>query len=371
MLSRPLAFGLLAVACVVAAGGGAYVATLQHARSTSSSLSASPTGSQPQTSPQPIVASGAESATPLASQDAVASSGAPQPVVGPGAAPAAIVEPGPPPRKADRTVGQSRSPARQTPSASSPAGRTSAAPPPRGTLEPLVSPAAAPPSFVPVAQGVDPGSGQRPWPGPPASPPPASSGALPDLGGAAELEQAGHDHAAFWDEVVVPAESVLGLQLESSVSTESARVEDQVDARVTRDVRVGGHVAIPAGTRAIGTVVMVERGGRMRERARIGIRFNTLVFPDASRLPITTDTVYREGPSPANESSAKIGGAAIGGAIIGAILGGGRGAAIGSGIGAAGGAAAAMSGDRHPVFLAAGTTLSVRTQAPVTVTIEK
>jgi hypothetical protein len=211
---------------------------------------------------------------------------------------------------------------------------------------------------------------QRPWPGPPASQP------LPAAGVAAEparveQEPTSRDNVKQWEDVVVPTESVLGLQLESSISTEHARVEDRVDARVTRDVRVGGRVAIPAGTHAIGSVVMIERGGRMRERARVGIRFNTLVFADASRVTISTDTVYREGESPANQSSAKIGGAAIGGAIIGAILGGGRGAAIGSGLGAAGGAAAAMNGDRLPVVLPTGTTLSVRTQAPISLTVEK
>lgn len=109
----------------------------------------------------------------------------------------------------------------------------------------------------------------------------------------------------------------------------------------------------------------------MKERAKIGIRFDTLILPDTTRLSINTEMVYREGPSPANQSSAKIGGAAIGGAIIGAILGGGRGAAIGTGLGAAGGTAAAMNGDRMPVVLPAGTTMSVRTLAPIDMTIER
>jgi hypothetical protein len=177
--------------------------------------------------------------------------------------------------------------------------------------------------------------------------------------------------ARAWLEVAVPAESVIGLQLESTISTESARVEDPIGARVTRDVRVGGRVVIPAGTEAIGSVILVERGGRVKERARLGFRFNTLVFPDQSRVAISTDTIYREGESPGHKSSAKIGGAAIGGAIIGAILGGGKGAAIGSGIGAAGGAAAAMAGDRIPAVVTAGTAISVRTQEPFWVAIDK
>ena len=169
----------------------------------------------------------------------------------------------------------------------------------------------------------------------------------------------------------MPAESVIGLQLESSISSEFARVEDRVDARVTRDVRVGALVAIPAGTRAVGSVVLVEKGGKIKERARLGLKFTTLILPDSTRLTITTETIYREGESPAGKSSAKIGGATIGGAIIGAILGGGKGAAIGSGIGAAGGTAAAMNGDRTPVSLAAGTPLAARTAAPINMTVEK
>jgi type IV secretory pathway VirB10-like protein len=187
----------------------------------------------------------------------------------------------------------------------------------------------------------------------------------------AEQDAASRTSEKEWEAVLVPAESVIGLQLESSISSEFARVEDRVDARVTRDVRVGSRVAIPAGTRAIGTVVLVERGGRVKERARLGLRFTTLILPDTTRLTINTETIYREGESPAGQSTAKIGGATIGGAILGAILGGGKGAAIGSGIGAAGGTAAAMNGDRMPVSLPAGTPLSVRTQAPINMTVEK
>jgi type IV secretory pathway VirB10-like protein len=155
------------------------------------------------------------------------------------------------------------------------------------------------------------------------------------------------------------------------LSSETARVEDRVDARVTRDVRVDGQVAIPAGSRAVGSVMLVERGGKVRERARLGIRFTTLILPDATELPLSTDTVFREGQAPSASSSAKIGGGAIGGAILGTILGGAKGAAIGGGIGAAGGTAAVMAGKRSAVTLPAGTPLSIRTNTATSVTIEK
>lgn len=172
-------------------------------------------------------------------------------------------------------------------------------------------------------------------------------------------------------DLTVPSDAVLGLQIERTVSSELARVEDRVDARVTRDVRVGDRIAIPAGSTVRGSVSEVDRGGRMKGKARLAIKFHTIVLADGTQLPLKTDAVVREGQSPGGESAAKVGGAAIGGAILGAILGGGKGAAIGGAVGAGAGTAAAMSNDRNPATLAAGTTVTVRMQAPVTVTVEK
>jgi hypothetical protein len=174
-----------------------------------------------------------------------------------------------------------------------------------------------------------------------------------------------------FDELVVSADSVVGLQLESSVSSERARVEDEVLARVTRDVRVGDRVAIPAGSRAEGEVTLVERGGRLKERARLGVRFTSIVLADGTRLPIQTETILREGDAPGNESAAKIGGGAIGGAIIGGILGGSKGAAIGGAVGAGAGSGAVLAGGRNPATLSAGSPVTVRLDEPVTVTVER
>jgi hypothetical protein len=172
-------------------------------------------------------------------------------------------------------------------------------------------------------------------------------------------------------DLTVPSDAVLGLQIERTVTSELARVEDKVDARVTRDVRVSDRIAIPAGSTVRGSVTEVERGGRMKGKARLAIRFHTIVLADGTQVALKTDPVVREGQSPGGESAAKVGGAAIGGAILGAILGGGKGAAIGAGVGAGAGTAAAMSNDRNPVSLSAGTTVTVRMQAPVTVTVQK
>ena len=173
------------------------------------------------------------------------------------------------------------------------------------------------------------------------------------------------------EELVVSANSVIGLQLDGAISSDRAEVEDRVEARVVRDVRVGSDVAIPAGARALGSVMTVERGGKFKDRARLGIRFHTLVLADGTRLPITSETIYRSGDAPGNGSAAKIGGGAVAGAILGAIIGGAKGAAVGATAGAGGGTAAVMASDAKAATFPSGTEVTARILSPVTVTVER
>jgi type IV secretory pathway VirB10-like protein len=173
------------------------------------------------------------------------------------------------------------------------------------------------------------------------------------------------------ERIVLPASSVIGLEIETTISSEKAEIEDRVNARVTRDVYAEGRLAIPAGSRVVGNVTLVERGGKVKERARLGVRFHTLVIADGRQVPLQTETIYREGESPANDSSRKIGGAAIGGAVLGAILGGGKGAIAGATAGAGAGTAAVMVGGRKPATLTNGSVVTVKLSSPVTFEVER
>jgi hypothetical protein len=169
-------------------------------------------------------------------------------------------------------------------------------------------------------------------------------------------------------ELTVPEDSVIGIRLDTTVSSETAAVEDRVTARITRDVKADDVTVIAAGAVLEGSVTMVERGGKFRDRARIGIRFHTLVS-GAERQPIETETIFRDGDAPTREATTKIGASAMVGTILGAVIGGKKGAAIGGTAGAAGGTAAVMAGDRNEATIAAGTPLTVRLTAPVVVTV--
>jgi hypothetical protein len=174
------------------------------------------------------------------------------------------------------------------------------------------------------------------------------------------------------DEVLtIEPDSVIGIRLDSNVSSGTAEVEDRVTARVSRDVTVDGRSAISSGARLEGVVASVERGGKFKDRARIGVRFNSLVLDDGTRLAIETETIFRESESPTGKAAAKVGASAAIGGVLGAVFGGKKGAAIGSTVGAAGGTAAVMTGGAPDAVLQAGLPLTVRLTAPLTVTIQR
>ncbi len=172
-------------------------------------------------------------------------------------------------------------------------------------------------------------------------------------------------------ELVIEEDSVIGIRLDEAISSATAKVEDRVSAVVSRDVVVDGRTAVPSGTRVEGHVAFVEEGGKFREKARIGLRFTTLVLPSAERVPIVTETVFRDGESPTAEATSKIGAGAVVGSVLGAIIGGKKGAAIGGAAGAAGGTAVVAKGKQNEAALAAGSLLTLRLVEPAVVIVDR
>jgi len=342
MTVKPLVFGALAAACVTAAAGGAYVAVRQNPSADPAAVSEQTAGpvSSGAPSPAPVTETEGVVTPPTAAADTPAESPAPTPERAP----------------------KKETPARQVPPA--PVSKSADARP---------KPASTAPSRhdAPVDD-----SGRRADPTPPAPAPAGRDSATPAVAADSPATPARTPEPApapepRFVEVVVPASAVIGLQVDRSLSSETARVEDRIEARVTRDVMADGQRAIPAGSKMLGSVVLVDRGGKMKDAARLGVRFHTLVLADGTELPLRTETIYRDGDSPGNESSRKVGGAAVGGAILGAILGGGKGAVLGGAAGAAGGTAAVMAGGRNPATLPAGTVVTARVAGPATVQVPK
>ena len=324
MLSNKLAFAALAVACIAAAAGGGYLASRQNSVPV-------PAAAQTQAA-APVAPAPAAPAPTAAAERPVQETEA---VVADKTAPAVTA-----PRRVEKPREATKSARATMPPPASQTMRQ-----PSGVPQPPVAVAPPPPAPEAPVQRPD----ERPLPPPPPPEPPRPQ----------------------FEEIVVSRDSVIGLQTEGKISSETAKVEDRVEARVTRDVRVADRIAIPAGSRAIGAVTLVERGGKFKERGRLGIRFHTLVFADGTRLPINTETIYREGEAPSQDSAKKIGGGAVVGSILGGILGGAKGAAIGATAGAGAGTAAVAAGDRSEAVLLPGTPLTARLNQPVTVVQER
>ena len=118
-------------------------------------------------------------------------------------------------------------------------------------------------------------------------------------------------------------------------------------------------------------MTLVERGGKFKDKARLGIRFTSLVLPDNTRQTIQTDALFRDGESPTGEATAKVGASAAVGAIIGAAIGGKKGAAIGSMAGAAGAPAWSKPAAAATRPLQRGTPLTLRLTSPMAVLVER
>ena len=360
MFSRPLAFVLLALGCVTAAAGGAYVATRHNgtdAGTVVASAPATPSATVPATATpaqgasQPVAETEA-AVSPKSDSSAVSKAQGTKAAADPAPAPAPRRQ-DPAPATSASTTSASTTSAPATPQATRTARNESA---PARTV-----PESAPARTVPMTGGVRSGQPEpQAAPAPPAPEPPRPVEPQPEPPSVPQF-----------DEVILPASSVIGLQMETSLSSERSRVEDRVDARVSRDVMAAGRVAIPAGSHVLGSVTMVDKGGKLKSPARLGIRFHTLVLTDGSEVALYTEPIYREGESPTGNSTKRIGGAAIGGAILGGILGGSKGAILGGTTGAAGGTAAVMAGDRNPAVLAPGTIVTARLSAPATITVQR
>ena len=174
-----------------------------------------------------------------------------------------------------------------------------------------------------------------------------------------------------FEELTVKADAVVGIRLDQALSSATAKLEDRVTASVSRDVMVDGRTVVPAGTRLEGHVTLVQPGSKFKGRARLGIRFHTLVLADGLRVPVQTEALFRDGDSATRSTATKVGTGAAAGAILGAVLGGKRGAILGAGAGAGGGTVAVMAGDAKEAELDSGTQLTMRLTSPVTVTIER
>lgn len=172
---------------------------------------------------------------------------------------------------------------------------------------------------------------------------------------------------------VVPNGTQLVAVLNNDLSTQNVREGD----RFTMTVRSPGQYD---GATIEGSVITVNRGGRITGRSEMTLDFDTIRMrngqtyrfagilesvrtPNGEVVRVDNEGAVRD----SDQTSKTVQRTAIGtavGAIIGAIAGGGKGAAIGAVIGAGAGAGSVYVQGRNDLDLTAGTELTVRSTGP-------
>jgi hypothetical protein len=172
--------------------------------------------------------------------------------------------------------------------------------------------------------------------------------------------------------VFIARDSVLVIELQSSISTEVSQQGDPFQARVTSPSELAGAVVE-------GRVSRVKRAGKVKGASQLQLSFDTIRMPDGRTSPFnasvveildmggTSDsgTVDSEGGVRGRNSTkddvTRVGASAGVGAIIGAIFGGGHGAAIGAAIGGSVGTAGVLTSRGKELRLERGQQLKIRT----------
>lgn len=176
---------------------------------------------------------------------------------------------------------------------------------------------------------------------------------------------------ADYREVTIPAGTVLPVELETSVGSDTSRVEQPVRGALRRPVVINGTQVLPAGAAVFGHVTRAQRPGRIKGRGLIAMRFTEIDTPGEGRTRMSTATVSRIAPATKQKDALEIIAPAAGGAVVGRIVGGKKGAREGALIGGGAGTAYVLSTRGKDIRLGRGASLRVRLTAPLVVRLKR
>ena len=166
--------------------------------------------------------------------------------------------------------------------------------------------------------------------------------------------------------IIVPDNTTFDVTLNTTLSSETSRVEERVNGTVNTAVVIDGITAIPAGSALSGHVTNVKDSGKVKGRAELAFRFTRLRAGSVT-YDIDTRPFHYIADSTKKDDAVKIGVGAGAGAVIGAIAGGKKGAAIGSAIGGGAGTGVMLATEGKDVSLAEGRKLKVSLTNPLAI----
>ncbi len=166
--------------------------------------------------------------------------------------------------------------------------------------------------------------------------------------------------------LVVPADTVIAVVLDQTLSSKTASSGEKFSATVESPIEVEGKVVIPKGAHAEGVVREAKAAGRFKGASVLSLELTSVTVNGKDHeIQTSAATMSRKGKG--KRTAVMVGGGAAGGAAIGAVAGGGKGAAIGALIGAAAGTGGAGLTGNRDITLAAETALDFKLLQPVSI----
>jgi hypothetical protein len=163
--------------------------------------------------------------------------------------------------------------------------------------------------------------------------------------------------------ITLPAGKPIQIRLAQSLDTRRHSAGTVFLAHVAAPVVQNGVVILPKGTQCRGHVVESKASGRLKGRAVLSVRLDSVEL-NGRRYEIDTSSPVMVGTRHKKRNLALIGGGTGTGAAIGAIAGGGVGAAIGAGVGAAAGTTTAFVTGKKHLYLPPETRMTFRLRRP-------
>jgi hypothetical protein len=166
--------------------------------------------------------------------------------------------------------------------------------------------------------------------------------------------------------LVVPADTVIAVVLDQTISSKTSKPGDRFTATVESPVEIDAKIAIPKGARAEGIVKDAKAAGRFKGGAALALELTSITV-NGKDHEVQTAGAAMSSKGKGKRTAVMVGGGAAGGAAIGAVAGGGKGAAIGALIGAAAGTGGAGLTGNRDITLNAETPLEFKLLQPVSI----
>ncbi|HEV2988327.1 MAG TPA: hypothetical protein VG759_07790 [Candidatus Angelobacter sp.] len=179
----------------------------------------------------------------------------------------------------------------------------------------------------------------------------------------------------------LPVGTPVRMKLETPLYSASTKAGDNFAGRILEDVKLEDKVVIPVGASLQGHVMQVSDPRRIKGKATIVLRPESLTLPNGQRFTVNASVVDTnkvngtdvddegriKGPGHGSHDALEVGAGTGAGAVIGGLAGGGKGLLIGAVIGA-GGTAAHWLSKKNSAYLPAGSEIIFELSRPMTVT---